>query len=100
MAVDAGFTSKGVPVLSGDDVLEYDLNGDGKTNRQDADFLLEYLLGNETELKADGDMNGGGRRSMPMSAHALAVALLEDQCLRHRAGRRLQHHDDHGSGGS
>lgn len=36
LAVDAGFTSKGVPVLSGDDVLEYDLNGDGKTNRQDA----------------------------------------------------------------
>ena len=61
LAVDAGFTSGGNPVLSGDDVLVYDLNGDGKTNQQDADFLLEYLLGNETKLNADGDINGDGK---------------------------------------
>ena len=85
LAVDAGFTSKGVPVLSGDDVLEYDLNGDGKTNRQDADFLLEYLLGNETELKADGDMNGDGKVNT-YDAHVL-LALLEDKaCVTVPAG--------------
>ena len=50
LAVDAGFTSGGNPVLSGDDVLVYDLNGDGKTNQQDADFLLEAL-----QLRTDGD---------------------------------------------
>ena len=85
LAVDAGFTSKGVPVLSGDDVLEYDLNGDGKTNRQDADFLLEYLLGNETELKADGDMNGDGKVNT-YDAH-VPLALLEDKaCVTVPAG--------------
>ncbi len=85
LAVDAGFTSGGNPVLSGDDVLVYDLNGDGKTNQQDADFLLEYLLGNETKLNADGDINGDGKVNT-YDAHVL-LALLEDQaCITVPAG--------------
>ena len=52
------FYSEGMTAASGE---SHDLNGDGKTNGADADFLLEYLVGNETELKADGDLNADGK---------------------------------------
>ena len=38
----------------------HDLNGDGRTNAADADHLLEYAVGNETELHAQGDLSGDG----------------------------------------
>ena len=41
--------------------LECDLNGDGVTNADDADHLLEYLLGNVQKLHADGDLDGNGQ---------------------------------------
>ncbi len=56
--------------------VNYDLNGDGKTNELDADYLLEYLLGNESELKADGDVNGDGTVNS-YDAHDL-LAQLKD----------------------
>ena len=65
--------------------LVYGLSSDGKTNQQDADFLLEYLLGNETKLNADGDINGDGKVNT-YDAHVL-LALLEDQaCITVPAG--------------
>ncbi len=35
-----------------------DLNGDGGTNELDVYYLLDYVVGNVTELYADGDING------------------------------------------
>ena len=37
-----------------------DLNGDGVTNAADADYLLEYLVGNAGKLHADGDVDKNG----------------------------------------
>ena len=39
---------------------EHDVNGDGVTNALDADYLLEYVLGNESDLHASGDLDGDG----------------------------------------
>ena len=55
----------------------HDLNGDGKTNPADADFLLEYLVGNETALKADGDVNGDGEVNS-YDAHLLLASMNGD----------------------
>ena len=58
--------------MSGD--KRCDLNGDGKTNAADADYLLEYLVGNETSLKADGDLSGDGKVDS-YDAHLLLASL-------------------------
>ncbi|MGM9639791.1 MAG: S8 family serine peptidase [Faecousia sp.] len=85
LAADVAFSSDGSLILSADDVQAYDLNGDGKTDALDADFLLEYLLGNETELKANGDVNGDGKINT-FDAHVL-LALVEDNiCVTVPAG--------------
>ena len=59
LGVQAVFTQNGEPLESMGDFV-CDLNGDGMTNATDADYLLEYLLGNAAELHADGDLNGDG----------------------------------------
>ncbi len=56
----AAFTVDGVSI-EGLGNFDCDLNGDGSTDTRDADYLLEYLLGNETELHADGDVNDDGK---------------------------------------
>ena len=38
-----------------------DLNGDGSTTIEDADYLLEYVVGNVSKLYADGDLSGDGK---------------------------------------
>ena len=60
LAAKACFTVNGVSLenMAG---FACDLNGDGSTNAADADHLLEYLLGNESKLHADGDVNGDGK---------------------------------------
>ncbi len=60
LGADASFRADGQP-LTGPMERDCDLNGDGVTNGGDADYLLEYLLGNETVLYADGDVNADGQ---------------------------------------
>ena len=55
----------------------HDLNADGRTNAADADFLLEYLVGNETTLSADGDLSGDGKVDS-YDAHLLLASLSGD----------------------
>ena len=64
----------GVDVIKQEVVDQYDLNGDDTVNENDADYLTEYLLNNETELFADGDVNGDGKVNT-YDAHALLVML-------------------------
>ena len=52
----------------------HDLNGDGVTSAADADFLLEYLMGNEKKLYADADLSGDGRVDS-YDAHLLLAGL-------------------------
>ena len=70
----ATFTAEGATILEEESLSAYDLNGDGETNALDADFLLEYVLGNETELKAEGDINGDGTVDS-FDAHVLLTLL-------------------------
>ncbi len=60
LAVKAEFSMNGNP-LDSIEGFDRDLNGDGVTNAQDADYLLEYLIGNVSSLQADGDVNGDGQ---------------------------------------
>ena len=61
LPAEAKFSSMGISLENTEEGFECDLNGDGRTNTADADYLLEYLLGNETELHASGDVNGDGK---------------------------------------
>ena len=72
---NATFTVNGETLLGNDAEIDCDLNGDGTTDALDADYLLEYLLGNEAELYADGDVNGDSQINT-YDAHYL-LAMLE-----------------------
>lgn len=79
------FTSDGHTILPQDVTCECDLNGDGVTNALDADYLLEYILGNVKELKADGDLNADGKLTS-YDAHLLLALLESDTCVTVPAG--------------
>ena len=57
--------------------VDHDLNGDGVTDTADADFLLEYVIGNEPALYADGDVDGDGEVDT-YDAHLLLASLGGD----------------------
>ena len=61
LAAKVKFTSHGESLEGVENGFERDLNGDGVTNADDAQYLLEYLLDDSLELKADGDVNGDGQ---------------------------------------
>ena len=71
---DVTFYSDAMTAASG---KSHDLNGDGVTNVDDADYLLEYVIGNVSELKADGDLSGDGQISS-YDAHLLLASLGGD----------------------
>ena len=71
---DVTFYSDGIGTNGAE---SHDLNGDGKTNAADADFLLEYLVGNETALADGGDLSGDGKVDS-YDAHLLLAGLSGD----------------------
>ena len=71
---DVAFYSDGI---CADSAQNHDLNGNGVTNTADADFLLEYLVGNEKELKAEGDISGDGVVNS-YDAHLLLASMGGD----------------------
>ena len=74
LGAEITFCVNGVSLENALDGFICDLNGDGATTAGDADFLLEYLLGNETALNADGDVNGDGSVTT-YDAHVLLTRL-------------------------
>lgn len=70
----AVFFSNGMTLENMSSDIRHDLNGDGITTGADADFLLEYLLGNEPALMADGDVSGDGEINT-YDAHVLLNSL-------------------------
>ena len=74
LRADVSFHSDAMNAVSGPG---HDLNGDGVTNASDADFLLEYLVGNEDSLASDGDLNGDGQLNS-YDAHLLLASLGGD----------------------
>ena len=75
----ASFSGIGVVDTAQAVLADCDLNGDGQVNAADADFLLEYLVENETTLYADGDINGDGQVTS-YDAHYL-LALLQGNAV-------------------
>ena len=59
---------------SGEEAFACDLNGDGKTNERDADYLLEYMVGNVSELSGEADLSGDGNITS-YDAHLLLAKL-------------------------
>ena len=59
---------------SGEEAFACDLNGDGKTNARDADYLLEYMVGNVSELSGEADLSGDGNITS-YDAHLLLAKL-------------------------
>ena len=76
----ATFTAGEDVALKNEVLVDCDLNGDGKTNETDADFLLEYLLGNVTGLYAEGDVSGDGEVNT-YDAHVLLQLLKGNTCV-------------------
>ena len=74
LAADVHFDSDAMNPVSGS---SHDLNGDGVTNSADADFLLEYLVGNEASLAMSGDLSGDGQLNS-YDAHLLLASLEGD----------------------
>ena len=74
LPASATFTVNGNPVASGSNLSAYDLNGDGVTNAQDADYLLEYLVGNKSSIRGTTDVNGDGTVNT-YDAHVLLTKL-------------------------
>ena len=74
LGAEASFSMNGISLEGTVDGFDCDLNGDGVTTGADADFLLEYLVGNESALKADGDVNGDGSVTS-YDAHVLLTRL-------------------------
>ena len=54
-----------------------DLNGDGRTDAGDADYLLEYVVGNVSDLNGSGDVSGDGQINS-YDAHLLLASLGGD----------------------
>ena len=73
LGAQAVYTADGKPLASTGD-FACDLNGDGITNAGDADHLLEYLLGNVTDLHGDGDVDKNGQVTS-YDAHLLLAQL-------------------------
>ena len=74
LAAEVEFGSNGVSLEVIEDGFKCDLNGDGITNAADAEHLLNYLLGNVDELKAEADLNGDGEVTT-YDAHLLLTKL-------------------------
>ena len=74
LGAEASFFLNGLSLETALDNFACDLNGDGVTTGADADYLLEYLVGNETELHASGDVNGDGNLNS-YDAHVLLTKL-------------------------
>ena len=71
---DVSFYSDAMNAVS---AAGHDLNGDGVTNASDADFLLEYVVGNEAALAADSDLNSDGQINS-YDAYLLLASLEGD----------------------
>ena len=80
LAASTSFTADGRPIVRDQDLASFDLNGDGTVDEADANTLLEYLLGNVTELSGTADVNGDGNVNAH-DAHVLLALLAGDTCV-------------------
>ena len=88
LGAQAIYAADGKPLVSAGD-FACDLNDDGVTNADDADHLLEYLLGNVTDLHGDGDVDGNGQVTS-YDAHLLLAQLTGGHVVQVAAGSTVR----------
>ena len=74
LPAEAEFSVHGSSLEGIEEGFECDLNDDGVTNKDDAEYLLWYLMGERDELYADGDVNADGKVTT-YDAHVLLTKL-------------------------
>ena len=74
LAAEAEFSVHGSSLENVQEGFKCDLNNDGITNKDDAEYLLWYLMGERDKLYADGDINGDGAVTT-YDAHVLLTKL-------------------------
>ena len=79
------FYSEGHSLQNAGNTFACDLNGDGATDASDADYLLEYLVGNADALHAEGDVNSDGSVTA-YDAHILLTRLSGEYSVTVPAG--------------
>ena len=84
----AEFTSGGKSLVSLGG-FACDLNGDSATTAADAEYLLEYLLGNVDKLHADGDVNGNNKVNS-YDAHLLLAMETDSYAIGLKPGGSAQ----------
>ena len=72
-----GRTTFSSAAMGSPDGANRDLNGDGRTDAADADHLLEYVVGNVSDLNGSGDVSGDGQINS-YDAHLLLASLGGD----------------------
>lgn len=80
LPASTSFLVGGLPVVPAADLAAFNLNGDGQVNEADANTLLDYLLGNASELHGSGDVNGDGQVNT-YDAHVLLALLEGNTCI-------------------
>lgn len=73
LPVDAAYTV-GSESLAVSSALDCDLNGDGLTDKADAQVILEHAAGNVATVDAKGDLNGDGQINS-FDAHLILASL-------------------------
>ena len=79
LGVEASYTVDGKAVSMNDTLAHCDFNGDGQVNANDGQTLLDYTVGLQDTLYAEGDLSGDGQVTA-YDAH-LFLAMLQSQTV-------------------
>lgn len=88
---DVSWTAGGKTVLPEEELASCDFNGDGKTNGDDAQALLDYVTGKRASIQnlQHGDLDGNGKVET-YDAHLLLQKLCNDTTVSVPAGGSVE----------
>ena len=88
---DVSWTAGGKTILPEEELAACDFNGDGKTNGDDAQALLDYVTGKRSSIQnlQHGDLDGNGKVET-YDAHLLLQKLRNDTTVSVPAGGSVE----------